>query len=144
MTSPASSLVASIAELPDLDRRQLAADRLLAAEGAGHIVHDLPVRSDGRSVSLESRPWRVDPIPYAMDAEEFGLLAAAVADRMRMLEVVLGDLYGERSLLTDGIVDAPALWGSNRYRLAALGPDPPARWLQKRYSRVPVTVVGLP
>ncbi len=129
MTSPANALLASIVELPDLDRRQLAADRLLAAEGAGHIVHDLPVRSDGRSVSLESRPWRVDPIPYAMAAEDFAELAAAVADRMRMLEVVLADLYGNRSLLTHGIIDAPALWGSNRYRLAALGPDRPARWL---------------
>ncbi|MGI9644151.1 MAG: circularly permuted type 2 ATP-grasp protein [Ilumatobacteraceae bacterium] len=129
MTSPATALVQSVVELPDLDRRQLAADRLLAAEGAGHIVHDLPVRSDGRSVSLESRPWRVDPIPYAIAAEEFAVLATAVADRMRMLEVVLGDLYGERSLLADGIVDAPTLWGSTRYRLASLVQDRPARWL---------------
>ena len=47
----------------ELGVRQGSIDRLLMAEGAGHIVHDLPTRSDGRSVGLASRPWRLDPLP---------------------------------------------------------------------------------
>ena len=58
-------------DLGELVRRQSVIDRLLMAEGAGHIVHDLPVRSDGRSVGLASRPWRLDPMPYVLDADEF-------------------------------------------------------------------------
>ena len=64
-------LVAKITGRYDLVARQHEADRLLAAEGAGHIVHDLPVRADGRTVSLASRPWRLDPIPIVIDAAEF-------------------------------------------------------------------------
>ncbi len=129
MTSTASELTTSIAELADLDHRQRMADRLLGAEGAGHIVHDLPVRADGRSVSLESRPWRIDPVPFAIDHAEFAGLAAGVAARMRMLEAILQDLYGARSLIADRVIDPAALWASSRYRVAALLPDRPRRWL---------------
>jgi uncharacterized circularly permuted ATP-grasp superfamily protein/uncharacterized alpha-E superfamily protein len=128
-TLEAGHLPEWIASLPDLSRRQLDADRLLAAEGAGHIVHDLPVRSDGRVVALESRPWRLDPIPLVLDATEFVALADAAVARMRMLESILGDLYGARSLLGDAVVDPVLLWGSARYRLAAFGPHPPRRWM---------------
>ncbi len=45
-------LMSFIAGLSDLGARQVDHDRLLAAEGAGHIVHDLPLRADGRMVAL--------------------------------------------------------------------------------------------
>ena len=119
--SPARALCASIAAQPDLARRQLEADRLLASEGAGHIVHDLPIRADGRSVSLESRPWRLDPIPFVVDGAEFSQLTDRVIARMATLEAVLDDLYGARSLLSRRIVDPHRLWSSQRYRVAAIG-----------------------
>ncbi|BAN03203.1 circularly permuted type 2 ATP-grasp protein [Ilumatobacter coccineus] len=104
-----------------LARQQTAIDRLLMAEGAGHVVHDLPARADGRNVTLASRPWRLDPIPYVVSADEFVWLEEAVARRMRMLEAILDDLYGERSLVADGQIDPAMLWGSTDYRLAAVG-----------------------
>jgi uncharacterized circularly permuted ATP-grasp superfamily protein/uncharacterized alpha-E superfamily protein len=119
----------SIAALADLGTRQIDHDRLLAAEGAGHIVHDLPLRSDGRMVALESRPWRLDPIPLVIDGDEFVALADGAIARMRMLEAIVDDLYGERTLLSDAVVDHVALWGSPHYRLAAFGQRPPRRWL---------------
>jgi uncharacterized circularly permuted ATP-grasp superfamily protein/uncharacterized alpha-E superfamily protein len=125
----ASALMASIAGLGDLAGRQIDHDRLLAAEGAGHIVHDLPLRADGRMVALESRPWRLDPIPLVIDGDEFVALADGAIARMRMLESILRDLHGPRSLLTDGVVDPIALWGSPRYRLAAFGTRPHRRWM---------------
>lgn len=124
-----AAFAAAIGALPDLGGRQLDADRLLAAEGAGHIVHDLPIRSDGRMVALESRPWRLDPVPYVLDGDDFTALADAAVARMRMLESVLRDVYGNQSLLADAVVEPQALWGSLRYRLAAFGPPAPKRWL---------------
>ena len=53
-------LVAKITGRYDLVARQHEADRLLAAEGAGHIVHDLPVRADGRTVG-GLKPVRCEP-----------------------------------------------------------------------------------
>jgi uncharacterized circularly permuted ATP-grasp superfamily protein/uncharacterized alpha-E superfamily protein len=125
----ASALMRSIAGLADLNARQVDHDRLLAAEGAGHIVHDLPLRADGRSVALESRPWRLDPIPLVIDGDEFVALADGAIARMRMLESIVDDLYGARTLLSDAVIDPAALWGSPRYRLAAFGQRPHRRWL---------------
>ncbi len=125
----AADLLRLFAELPDLARRQYDADRILTFEGAGHIVHDLPTRADGRSVSLASRPWRLDPIPYVLDGNEFEMLRAGVVARMQMFERIIGDLYGERRLLTDRVIESAALWGSPRYRVAAIGQHRPKRWL---------------
>jgi uncharacterized circularly permuted ATP-grasp superfamily protein len=105
----------------ELVRRQAALDRLLAAEGAGHVVHDLPVRSDGRVITLESRPWRLDPFPYVLGDDDFAWLSAAVAERMRAGEAILEDLYGARRLVQERVVDPASLWATPRYRLAAVG-----------------------
>ncbi|HUF99375.1 MAG TPA: hypothetical protein VMM60_14695, partial [Ilumatobacter sp.] len=64
---PPDDLHRRLVDVDLLGFRQGRADRLLAAEGAGHLVHDLPVRADGRLATVESRPWRVDPIPVVLD-----------------------------------------------------------------------------
>ena len=125
----AADLLHSFAALPDLARRQYDADRVLAFEGAGHIVHDLPARADGRTVSLASRPWRLDPIPYVIDSGEFEMLRAGVVARMQMFEAILGDLYGPRRLLSERVIESEMLWSSRRYRVAAIGERTPKRWL---------------
>ncbi len=125
----ALALMSSIAGFADLGARQVDHDRLLAAEGAGHIVHDLPLRTDGRLVGLESRPWRLDPVPLVIDGDEFVALADGAIARMQMLEVLLGDLYGARTVLRDAVVDPNALWGSSKYRLGAFGTRPHRRWM---------------
>jgi uncharacterized circularly permuted ATP-grasp superfamily protein/uncharacterized alpha-E superfamily protein len=111
-----------------LAERQAQADRLLEADGAGHLVHDLPVRADGRVASIESRPWRVDPIPVVLDGATFRWLSRAVSERMRALDAVIGDLYGERVLVRDRVVPAEALAATERYRINAVGATP-VRWL---------------
>ncbi len=125
-----SALMASIAGLGDLAGRQIDHDRLLAAEGAGHIVHDLPVARRWSDGGARIPAVASDPVPLVIDGDEF---VAALADgaiaRMRMLESILRDLHGPRSLLTDGVVDPITLWGSPKYRLAAFGTRPHRRWM---------------
>lgn len=104
------------------------ADRLLEAEGAGHLVHDLPVRYDGRAASSESRPWRLDPIPVTLERPTFEWLATAVAERMRSLSAVLADLHGERTLLSSAAIPAEKVFASGDYRPEAIGSNP-GRWL---------------
>lgn len=113
----------------ELESRQRVLDRLLSAEGAGHVVHDLPVRADGRAVALESRPWRLDPQPYVLTEDDFAWIEQAVAERMRAAEAILDDLYGERTLVAHGIINPAQLWASSHYRLAATAGRRPARWL---------------
>ena len=137
-----SSLRTALLDLEALDEWQRAADRLLVAEGAGHLVHDLPVRADGRSASLESRPWRLDPLPMVLDPASFQWLSAAVAERMEALEAVLVDLYGERRLVTTGVVPSELLHASSRYRMSAIGMPAPRRWLTTYAVDVIRTVDG--
>ncbi len=48
---------------------------------------------------------------------------------MRMLEAILDDIYGSRTLLTDRVLEPADVWASNRYRLAAIGQPAAPRWL---------------
>ncbi len=124
-----AGLRAALLDPGQLAGRQAQVDRLLVAEGAGHLVHDLPVRADGRAATVASRPWRLDPIPIVIDTQTFQWLSSAVIERMEALEAVLCDLYGERQLLRDGVVPADVLHSSDCYRLAAIGSTHPVRWL---------------
>lgn len=111
-----------------LRRWRDAADHHLASEGAGHLVHDLPVRADGRTAALESRPWRLDPVPYVLSAVEFEYLASVVRRRMMALEEVLADVYGPQRLVRDGVIPPEVLHSASRYRAEAVGASP-RRWL---------------
>lgn len=121
--------------------RQLRADRLLTSEGAGYLVHDLPVRADGRLATIESRPWRIDPIPVVLDPATFRWLSLAVAERMEALEAVLADLYGPRTLIRERVVPAELLAGTPRYRTDAVGWTP-RRWLPTYAVDLAVDVTG--
>jgi uncharacterized circularly permuted ATP-grasp superfamily protein/uncharacterized alpha-E superfamily protein len=54
------------------------------------------------------RPWELDPLPLVLTAEEWRALEPGIGQRVRLLELVLADLYGPQRLLAEGIVP-PAL-----------------------------------
>ncbi|MCB0966795.1 MAG: circularly permuted type 2 ATP-grasp protein [Ilumatobacter sp.] len=125
---PPSDLRRRLLDRDALAARQVRSDRLLASEGAGHLVHDLPVRADGRAAALESRPWRIDPIPLVLDAGTFQWLSLCVAERMEAIEAVVADLYGERRLVAERVVPPEVLASTGRYRVDAVGTRP-RRWI---------------
>ncbi|WP_424812337.1 circularly permuted type 2 ATP-grasp protein [Roseococcus sp. YIM B11640] len=73
--------------------------------------------------------WRLDPVPLPVMAEEFEALAAGIVQRARLLEVVLADLYGPQTLLADGHLPAPFVFGSPAFlrtaRRSSAGPHRP-------------------
>ena len=94
-------------------RRQ--ADRLLDAEGAGHLVHELG--HDG--TSSDSSPWRLDPIPLVVAHHDFAAVAAGVRQRVRALEALLADLRGDRRLLRTGVLSPAVVFASPSLRTTA-------------------------
>lgn len=108
-----------------LVRRQAEADRVIAASGAGHLVHEMNVRPN----EAGGRPWRIDPVPVVLDEATFDRLATGIVERVGALERVLADLYGPRQLVRDGIVPGEALSSSARYRVGTVGTSAPRRWL---------------
>jgi uncharacterized circularly permuted ATP-grasp superfamily protein/uncharacterized alpha-E superfamily protein len=129
---PAWSSVAGLLgvdRLSDLHERRRRADRILEAEGAGHLVHDLVLDEGVRTLSMaESRPWQLDPVPFVLDHAEFTQLAAAVQQRAELAEAMLHDVYGARTLLRAGIVPAAVLYALASMRIAPAA-STPTPWL---------------
>lgn len=58
------------------------------------------------------KAWRCDPVPLPLSAGEFAALEAGLAQRARLLDLVLADMYGPQSLLSSGALP-PAIVYSN-------------------------------
>ena len=57
-----------------------------------------------------TRPWRLDPVPLVIEADDWSVLEKGLTQRAEVLEAALGDLYGERTLLRDGVVPPAAVF----------------------------------
>ncbi|MCU1502654.1 MAG: hypothetical protein JWM12_2008, partial [Ilumatobacteraceae bacterium] len=95
--------------------RQRQADRLLDAEGAGHLVHQISLERT-KIPETPGSSFRLDPLPFPISREEFAVLADAAVQRMRVLELVLADVYGPRHLVRDRILPAQTLYALPTFR----------------------------
>ena len=68
---------------------------------------------------------RVDPIPLVFGADDWQLLSAGIAQRVRLLGLLADDLYGDRALVRRGLVPVELCLASSGYRAAAHGWAPP-------------------
>ncbi|TAM69167.1 circularly permuted type 2 ATP-grasp protein [Mycobacterium sp.] len=75
----------------------------------------------------EPRPWQLDTLPIVLSAVDWEVLEAGLLQRSRVLDAVLADLYGPRSLLTDGVLPPELLFGHPGYVRAANGIEIPGR-----------------
>lgn len=71
--------------------------------------------------------WRLDPVPLPLAGAEFEALAAGLAQRARLLDAVLADLYGEQTLLAEGVIPPPLVCASPAFVRAARRAGLPAR-----------------
>lgn len=102
----------------EIVRRQMIAERLLVAEGAGHVLHD---DRDGRGDQPRDPTWGLDPVPFVIEPAQWRVIERGLGQRSRLLDAVLDDLYGPRRLLLDGVIPVAAVIGSRAYQLAAVG-----------------------
>jgi len=91
--------------------------RLLRNEGATYNV--------GRDGVSRRRPWSVDPVPFVLDESEWTGLEQAVSQRVALLDLVAADLYGERRLVTEGLLPAELVLGHPAFLRACAGRDGP-------------------
>ena len=78
---------------------------------AEHGVTCLVTRDDGGT----DEPWQLDLIPLVIGAAEWRVLEAGLIQRARLLNLVLGDLYGTQRLVRDGLVPAPLVFANPGY-----------------------------
>ncbi len=95
-------------ESPDAVRRSLELTRRLVVEnGVTCNVYADPQGAD--------RPWALDPLPFVLPAAEWQAIEAGVAQRARLLNALLADLYGPQRLLAEGHIPAELPYGHPNY-----------------------------
>ena len=105
----------------EIERRFGIADRHLREAGVTY-------RAPGETAD---RPWPLSHLPLLIDEAEWQQLAAGIAQRAELLELVLRDIYGEGRLVAEGALPAAAIAGSPEYLRAVCGVKPPGgRYLQ--------------
>ena len=57
-----------------------------------------------------------DCVPRIISAQEWNTLERGVAQRVKALNLFLGDIYNARKIIGDGIVPAPLVFGNSNYR----------------------------
>lgn len=109
------------------DRGRGGLDRLRA------VVRDL-VDNDGITYVQTDRegepvagPWRLDALPLVISASDWDHLEAGLVQRSRLLDAVLTDVYGERRVVTGGVLPPELLFSHPGYLRAANGIEIPGR-----------------
>lgn len=102
---------------PDqLAHRQALLARQIQENGVTYNVYADPKGAD--------RPWELDLLPNLIPAGEWQQIAAGIAQRARLLNAVLADLYGPQRLLADGLLPAELVFGHNHFLWPCQGVQP--------------------
>jgi uncharacterized circularly permuted ATP-grasp superfamily protein/uncharacterized alpha-E superfamily protein len=72
---------------------------------------------DLRDPAARRHPWALDGLPLILAAEEWRMVAAALRQRARLLDLVLRDLFGPQQLIRDRVLPAEALYHHPGFRL---------------------------
>jgi uncharacterized circularly permuted ATP-grasp superfamily protein/uncharacterized alpha-E superfamily protein len=99
-----------------LRRSEFVSDAI-ASDGVTYNVY-----ADPKGVS---RPWELDLLPFILPADEWRQIEAAVAQRARLLDAVLRDLYGPQTLLAEGLIPPALVFGQRSFLWPASGLVPP-------------------
>ncbi len=95
-----------------------------------HFVNDA-IASDGVTYNVyadpkgTSRKWELDLLPLILPPEEWQHISSAVAQRARLLDALLGDLYGPQQLIAEGLVPPALVFGQRSFLWPAHGVAPP-------------------
>lgn len=68
-----------------------------------------------------AEPWQLDPIPLVIDASSWARLDVGLAQRTELLNAIAADLYGEQTLLREGIVPPAVVLGHAGFVRAIAG-----------------------
>ncbi len=90
-------------------RRWEHSQRLIHGNGISYSAYGDP---EGNA-----RPWDLDAIPFLIGEAEWNQVSAGVAQRAKLLQLVLEDLLGPQRLIKEGVLPAEVLFGHSGFRL---------------------------
>jgi len=71
--------------------------------------------------------WRCDPVPLPIPSAEFAEIEAGLAQRARLMEAILADLYGPQTLLADGTLPPALVYDNAGFLRACCHLNTPSR-----------------
>jgi uncharacterized circularly permuted ATP-grasp superfamily protein/uncharacterized alpha-E superfamily protein len=72
-----------------------------------------------------SRAWALDLLPFLIDEHEWALIERGVAQRAKLLNAIIADVYGSQTLLRDGLLPPALVFGHPGYLRPVKGYMPP-------------------
>ncbi len=133
-----AELAAGLAEMgkPGLRRLRSQVERMLDNDGVTYIpiggarTEPRPAgpaqRGDDEAAAVDVKPaprerWRLDPVPLILDAPDWAELEAGLLQRATLLDLILTDIYGPRTLIRRGFIPPALIFGSDAYLRPAHG-----------------------
>ena len=101
----------------EIESRLAVAQQHIRDEGITYTIYADPQGKD--------RPWALDELPLVLPGEEWATLSYGLAQRARLLNLILADLYGSQTLLKEGIVPPEVVYGAGGWLPAAFGTQAP-------------------
>ncbi len=101
----------------ELDRRVAQVAQQIRQDGVTHNVFG--------EQGAASRPWSLELLPLLITSNEWAAIEAGVTQRARLLEAMLADLYGPRTLFAEGLLPPALALRHPGYLRPMLGVTPP-------------------
>ncbi|MBL8288486.1 MAG: circularly permuted type 2 ATP-grasp protein [Rubrivivax sp.] len=111
-------MAATPAARAELDRRVAQVAQQLHRDGVTHNVF-----GDGGSGATSARPWSLELLPHLIEAHDWSVVEAGIAQRAALLEAMLADLHGPKRLLHEGLLPPALLWRHPGWLRPLLGPE---------------------
>ncbi|WP_263261564.1 circularly permuted type 2 ATP-grasp protein [Pseudomonas sp. RIT-PI-S] len=109
-----------------LGQRQDMLNRQIHENGVTYNVYADPKGAD--------RPWELDLLPNLIGPAEWQYLEAGIAQRARLLNAVLADIYGPQTLMHEGLLPTELVYGHNNFLWPCQGIRPPASTFLHLYA----------
>ncbi len=97
----------------DIESRLASAQQHIRDEGITYTIYADPQGRD--------RPWSLDELPLVLPEDEWATLSYGLAQRARLLNRILADVYGPQRLLHEGIIPPEVIYGARGWLPAAFG-----------------------
>ncbi|SPB13889.1 A circularly permuted ATPgrasp family protein [Caballeronia novacaledonica] len=103
-------------------------------DGVGAVaqqVRDNDITYNVYADNGKPRAWSLDLLPLIIDEQEWAVIERGVAQRARLMEAIVADVYGPQALLQRGLLPSALVFGHPGYLRAVKGFVPPlGRFLQ--------------
>ena len=96
-------------------------------ESAKQSLKDNPPSSTGQLIKTGTpQAWELDPIPVVLGSHDWATFSNALGQRMRLIDLILQDVYGPQRLIAQGILPASLVYNAPSYIRAARNHKPVA------------------